>query len=59
MEPFDSLLAIEIARLTQEEIAAYGKIEGEDIVIKEVLDCRKRFAQMGIDYSAPPTRRGL
>lgn len=50
MKPFNTLGTIEIAKLTQEQIAMYSKELGESRVLQEVSECRKRLDGMGIDY---------
>ena len=50
-DPFGSLGTIEVAELTKEEIQYYIKeTMDEEMVLKEISDCRKRLDSMGIEY---------
>lgn len=49
-KPFGSLGTIEVVELTREEIDAYSKTVGEEVVLKEISECRKRLDDMGISY---------
>lgn len=50
-KPFGSLETIQVAELTKEQISYYIKETGdENMVLKEVSDCRKRLESMGIEY---------
>ena len=50
-QPFGSLSTQEVARLTLEEINYYIKETGdENMILREIADCKKRLKSLGIDY---------
>ena len=48
---FGSLGTVEVAELSAEDIVFYTKSMGEEYVLLEIRDCRKRLDDMGIKYN--------